>query len=458
MRQKKLKPTSMLRSPLAGGLFGAACLIAPVLAPAPALAQVGEDAPVLFFDVGIGLEYEDQRNRDATLEATTRFGVGYFTSTARQRLSFETGVTARASNEDGHNLINPFARIDYARFNRDIELGFDLAYAREEIESDDLEEDFDAGDLARQDGTRDQIDFGVRLVTGRAAPFGTDTELRYSQDTFADGATDDDSTTHSARSTLRFTIDPRIELSLTGFWEQVDTDDAVNTLETTQRVTLGGVFAIDRAWTASASLGFAELETETTAATTVEDGLEGSFLLTRDLRNGSLSFSTDHVITDDGWRNTLRARRLIEMANGDLFDASVGQIFFEEGGSGHLASLDFTRTVRSGALSLGFDYSSDLDDADLLVQRTQLSASLRQDITDFSGWSIDGTLASVDYDNPATIDAARLEVGLAYLHALSNDWTLAARARHQVLYEDGDLADRTNILSLNLERRFSVRP
>lgn len=439
------------------GLFGAACLIVPAFAPAPAQAQVGDDAPVLFIDVGLGLELEDRRNRDAELEATTRLGVGYFTSTARQRLSFETGVTARA-NEDGHDLINPFARIDYARFNRDYELGFDLALARENIENDDLEADFDADDLARQDGTREQVDVGVRLLTGRASPFGTETELRYSQQTFADGATDDDSTTHSARSTLRFTIDPRIELRLTGFWQQVDTDDAVNTVDTTRRVTLGGVFAIDRVWTASASLGFAELETETTGGRTLEDGVEGSFLLNRDLRNGALSFSTDHVITDDGWRNSVRVRRTISMANGDLFDASLGQIFFEEGGSGHLASLDFTRTVRSAALSFGFDYSSDLDDTDLLVQRTQLSASLRQDITDFSGWSLDGTLARVDYDNPATVDATRLNVGVAYLHALSNDWTLAARARHQILYEDGDLSDRTNILSLNLERRFSVRP
>jgi hypothetical protein len=103
-------------------------------------------------------------------------------------------------------------------------------------------------------------------------------------------------------------------------------------------------------------------------------------------------------------------------------------------------------------------YTSDLDGADFLVQRTRLNASLRQNLTDYSGWSLDGSLASVEYDNPATPDALRADIGLAYLHALSNDWTLAARLEHQVLYEDGSIDDTTNVLSLNLERRFSVRP
>lgn len=431
------------------------CVLAPALGARPAIAQA--EPPVLFIDVSAGLSYEDELNRDGEFEATTGIGVGYFTSTHNQRLSFETGITARAL-ENRHDLIDPYALISYARFNRDFEIGGDLSYSRSEIEGDDLDADFDAGDLAQQAGRREDLGLGVRLVTGRASPFGTDTELRYAEETFSDGATDDDTTTHTARSTLRFTVDPRIELSLTAFWEQEETDDLANTVDTTRRLTFGTNLAIDRAWSASAAIGFAELETETTGGTVTTDGFEGAFLLTRDLPNGALAFSTDHVVDEDGWRNSVRVRRTIEMANGDLFDASIGQIFFEEGGSGHLASLDYSRTTRTGLLTFGFDYSSDLDGADLLVQRTRLNALMRQDITDDSGWSLDGALARVDYDNPASVDAMRVDVGLAYLHALSNDWNLAARLEHQVLYEDGDLADRTNVLSLNLERRFSVRP
>jgi len=458
MTQKTNTKTSSDRIPVSGVLFAgpvaALCLSAVAL---PALAQDAGAPPLLFIDISTGLEYEDQLNRDGAFEATTSLGVGYFSSTADQRLSFETGVTARGT-EDQFDLINPFATIAYARFNRDTEIGFDLSYLRSEIEGDDLDDDFDAGDLERQDGVREDIDVGVRLITGRASPFGTDTRLRYAQENFFDGATDDDTVTYNARSTLRFTIDPRIELRLTGSWDREETDDAIQTVDTTRRLTLGADLAIDRAWSASVGIGYAELETETTGGTTLEDGVEASLLIARDLPNGGLAFSSDHVLEEDGWRNSVRLRRTIETANGDIFNASIGQIFFEEGGSGHLASLDYTRTVRSGSFSVALNYESDLDAADQLIQRTRLDATLRQNLTEVSGWSLDGGLASVEYDNPVSIDALRVDVGLSYLHALSNDWTLAARVEHQVLYEDGDIDDRTNTLSLNLERRFSVRP
>jgi hypothetical protein len=441
------------RAPLSGALL--AGLVA--VAPGFAMAQAAGDPPVLFFDIATGLSYENNLNRDDEVEATARFGVGYFTSTHDQRLSFQTGITARG-REDDFDFIDPFVTIAYARFNRNYEIGGDLTYSRSEIDGTTLGDDFDAEDLEREDGTREDINFGLRLVTGRASPFGTDTQLRYEESNFSDGATSDDFQRLTASSTLRFTIDPRIELTLTGFWQEEDTDDLANTVDTTTRVTVGADLAIDRAWSASVSLGSARVETQTIAGTTSQEGLEGSFILTRDLPNGGLVFSTNHVVTDDGWRNSIRARRIIEMANGDMFDASLGQIFFEEGGSGHLASLDFTRTTRTGFMSVALDYASDLDDADQLIQRTRLAASLRGDLSDNSGWSVDGSMARIDYDNPITDDAVRFDVGLAYLHGLSNDWNLAARVEHQVLYENGNLDDRTNVFSLSLERRFSARP
>jgi hypothetical protein len=433
------------------------CALAALLPAAPVAAQGFGDAPVLFFDVGIGANYEDRRNQDGKFEATTRVGLGLFTSTDVQRLSFETGITARLG-ENGGDLTDPFVALSWARFNRGAEIGVELSFRQSQVDGADLDDDFGAGDLERQDGTQEDFDLALSLITGRDAPFGTQTELRYEQRTFGGGATTDDSRTHSISSTLRFTIDPRIELRFSGFAEEKETDDAIDTVRTVQRWSLAGDFDIDRVWTAGANIGFAEIETETIGGTAVEEGLEAGFLISRALRNGGLSFSSALVITDDGWRNSVRLSRVINLANGDSFNASIGQIFFEEGSSGHLAALSYTRTVRSGFLSFGFDYASDLDDADLLIQRTRANAVLRQDITDNSGWVLDGALASVMYDNPITPDAVRFDVGLSYLHGLSNDWNLAARVEHQVLYEDGAIDDTTNVFSLTLERRFSARP
>jgi hypothetical protein len=112
-------------------------------------------------------------------------------------------------------------------------------------------------------------------------------------------------------------VDPRIELRFTGFVQELETDDAIDTVDTTTRWTLEGDFDVDRVWTVSASVGFAEIETRTTGGVTTVDGAEAGFLVSRALRNGGLSFSSDLVLTDDGWRNSVRLSRAIEMANGD---------------------------------------------------------------------------------------------------------------------------------------------
>jgi hypothetical protein len=438
------------------GRLGLGLLAAAAIA-APQQAAVAQDAPTLFLDVSTGLSYENYNDRDSETELTTRLGVGLFTSTSNQRLSFETGVTARA-REDGHGFVDPYADIAYARFSRNAEIGARLTYRAREIEGAVIDDDFDTEDLDREDGTREDIGVRLSLVTGRFAPFGTETELRYDERNFTDGAASDDERIHSAESTLFFRVDPRIEFSLTGQWRQQETLNFVNEVDTVRRVTAGADLEIDQLWSARVALGYAQLDTETIAGLTREEGIEGDFVLTRDLPNGRLAFSVDHVVTDDGWRNSVRLRRLFEVSEIDRLNLSIGQIFFEEGGNGHLASADFTRRLRFSTFRVGFDYRSDLDGADLLVQRARVNFAMTYDLTDNSSLGLDAALASVQYDNPFTVDGLRADAGISYLYGLSNDWNLVARMQHRVLYQDGDVDERSNRLSLNLERRFSVRP
>jgi hypothetical protein len=188
MIQKMKKTTSWRRLPVSGALM---CALAALLPAAPVAAQGFGDAPVLFFDVGIGANYEDRRNQDGEFEATTRVGLGLFTSTDVQRLSFETGITARLG-ENGGDLTDPFVALSWARFNRGAEIGVELSFRQSQVDGADLDDDFGAGDLERQDGTQEDFDLALSLITGRDAPFGTQTELRYEQRTFGGAATSDD--------------------------------------------------------------------------------------------------------------------------------------------------------------------------------------------------------------------------------------------------------------------------
>jgi hypothetical protein len=64
--------------------------------PSSSAAQGADDAPALFLDVSTGLRHEEQLNEGAFVEALIGFGVGYFTSTHNQRLSFQGGLTLQA--------------------------------------------------------------------------------------------------------------------------------------------------------------------------------------------------------------------------------------------------------------------------------------------------------------------------------------------------------------------------
>ena len=457
MARKKIKlpaVTGVALSPLLAVL----CLVVSGVMPGVAFAQgAGEQPSTLFINIEMGLTYEDNLDQDDELQTTLRGTTGFFTTTQNWRLSFETGATVQAFDREVE-LTDPFASAAFAYFTRNTEVTADLLYSEADVTNFVLDPDFASDDLVRQEGREENLRYGLGLVTGREARFGTDTQLRFTEPTFSGNATDADAASQTVLSTLRFTVNRQVELTVTGFLREEDTDDAVNTHEPTRRVTAGAQIDLDQLWTADVALGYSRVETETNTTRTSREGPEGRLVVMRNLGNGALTFSSELKQTDDGWRNSVRLLREIETASGVTFGASVGQVYFEEGGSGFLASLAYSRTVRSGMLSVDLGYTADLDATAAMIHRTRLNAEMRQNLTDASSWFLDGSIANIEYENPATTDAMRLNVGAGYRHALSNDWNLSARLDHRVLYEDGALEDRINVLSIGLERRFSSRP
>ena len=438
------------------GLGPAACALALAL-PQGAAAQ--EAGALLSIDVFAGVQHEDNDPGGSETLALAELGLGYFTSTSNQRLSFSADVTAELG-EDGFALTDPSLVLSYAVFSRQTELGFDLAYSRTDLDGTPLDPDFDAGDLTPRAGAREDIDAALTLVTGRADPFGTTTVLSWGRTNFYDGAADPDETTHGISTALRFTIDPRIVLRLTGEWDRTEEDDAGNTVETVTRFGLEGDLAIDRVWSASLGVGFAELETRTGGATTVTDGAEAFLVLSREMPDGVLSFSVDREVFDDGPRDTVELSRsmLLPGGRGELA-GSIGFVVFDGGDIAPLATLSYVgEPTRRSTLVVDFDYSGSIDDAGDRIQRTSLSGAFRQNLTENSSWSVDAGLASVENEAPAAIDVLRTDLGLSYIHALSSDWNLVARASHEIVYEDGARTDSTNVFSLGFERSFRVRP
>ncbi len=429
-----------------------------LLLPGIAVAQDAGDAPVAYVEIGSFLRYEEDDPGDEEQAFETRLGAGYFLATSGQRLSFEGEFLLQAL-EDEPVLTDPAASLSYAVFTRSTELSFDLSYSALDLEDRDIEEDFDAEDLTEDGGRRERIEASVGLVTGRGAPFATATQLSYLDDSFSDGATEDDETLVSLGTTLWFTIDPRITLRVNGFASREETDDLLDTVETIRNYGLGADLLIDPVWTANIDFGYQEIETDRTTGTTVVDGATASLLLTRDMPNGELSFSAVRDIATTGSEDTFRVRRALSLANGAEIEASLGAVSFEGSDPIAIYGASFATEFRPGSrFRLAFDRSGGVTDDDENVIRTSLDAGLAHNLNESSSLAFDVGLSQVEDASLTGTDTARVDLSLAYRYALTEDWTLAARATRELLFEDGTEEDRTTTLSLGVERRFTFRP
>jgi hypothetical protein len=440
-------------------------LAATAVPPSAALAQQGfEDAPFVFIDVRSGLRYEDNLVGDDELSFDTALSAGFFAATSNRRLSLEGGVLLRAL-EGEHSITDPFLTASYAIFSRESELSFDLEYRATDLDDRVINDEFDAGDLIQDGGRRERLEARIGLVTGRFAPFGTDTRLRYRQTTFSADAGEDDERFHSLANTVFLRFNPQVTVRGTSFLSHTVTDNALDTEETVTRFGIGTDLAIDRAWSASFDLNFTTLETEINGAvpgsriSTVTDGVGASAVLTRDVRNGVYTFSASRVIADTGFQDTFRVRRTLMLANGADIDASIGVASFEGADPILIYNLSYANEILRGVrFNAALDRSGGVSDDDENIIRTRFNAGLGRDLTRRSSVSVDTTLLQVEERGPTGTDTARVNLGLVYRHALTEDWNFAARLSRQITFEDGDREDRVDAVSLTLERRFSFRP
>jgi hypothetical protein len=444
---------------------GAGILALSLSLSAPSFAQDAfDDAPLLFIDVGTALRFEDNLITEDEFSLDTSLSAGFFVANTNRRASFEAGLVLQTL--EGEQLItDPFVTASYAIFNRETELSFDFDYRRIDLDDDVLDDDFDADDLIDEGGTRERLEAQLGLVTGRFAPFGTSTQLRYRLTTFSPEADEDDERLYSLNSTLFFRFNPQVTLRGTAFLSRTDDEDVLNTEQTVVRYGVGADLSIDRVWTATLDLSFTERQTEINGALPgsriVEevDGLGASAVVTRDMRNGTYTFSASRVVDDTGFQDTYRVRRALALSNGGTLDASVGLTNFEGADPILIYSLAYSNEILRGLqFTTRLDRSGAVSDDDENITRTQLQAGLTRDLTARSSLSFDTTLLQVEDFSLGGTDTARVNLALSYRHALTEDWNLAARVSRQITYDDGDREDQVDILSLGIERRFSFRP
>lgn len=408
----------------------------------------------LDFATGFSHEESDSEPTESYLENRLDFGI--LSETRNQRFELEVGLATRLQEVDS-GLTEPSARLAYSRFSRSTEIGIDLSWREDDVNSGFLPADFDADDLARDTGTEETHAARLTFETGRDRRFGITGSLGYQQVDYVD-TTDPDlvnQITYDAETELRFSFD-RAEVTAFAQWSESNEDDADQTRDTDMRYGLGAEILLDQAWTADVTLAFVEEETATTSGVTLEDGVDLSASVTRFMPNGTLVFSASYLGIDGV--TSLDATRSMSLANGASLTASAGILAFDGGDVLPDLGLNYRHEILRGqtvVLSLTQSGSND-DDGDA-IYRTALNVTYERALTRNSQLSVTSALASVTpQDGSAETLAASL--GLAYSHDLTEDWALVTRADTQLNFEDGTRTDRTDSFSIGLERSFSWRP
>ena len=428
----------------------------------PVMSQEGGGA-LVSVDLSTGLTYEDDDTRSGTVWGTDVTGQ-VRSETVDQRFFLSVGTRLEFGDTfsgETPDITDPEATLEYAWFNRDTEASIRLEFDETDVGDGVLEDAFDAADLD-DDGTRETHAATLRLVTGRSARFGTDTQLSYTELNFRDVTDPDlvDEVTLSASTELRFSISRQVELRASIGWSETEDRDAIGQVETELRYGLAGDFLIHPALTAGLAINVTDVETVTGGVTQLEDDFDITATLTRDLPNGRAILEASHDTSGNSEITTLEATRALTLANGASLRASVGVIGFESGDVIPTLGFNYDQEVLRGqTLSFGLSQTGGQDNnTDDTIFRTRIDGGYDFDLTSTSSLSLNGSLASVMPQSGTDPDTLRATFGVSYRHDLTRDWALVTRSDQRITYEDGAETDRDFTFSINLERSFSFRP
>ncbi|MEM1340754.1 MAG: hypothetical protein AAGF68_00445 [Pseudomonadota bacterium] len=415
--------------------------------------------PLLTFNISTGFTYEDDEDEPTERFFGTRFNAGIFTDTRNQSFSFNVGAETRIDADDGSELLNPLSRLTYQIANRSTQFNADLSYRESDVDDTFLDPDFDGDDLIVDGGTRETQRARLRLILGRDTRVGLDTRLTYTDVDFSDTIDPDlnPETRIIAETDLRFSIDRRLELTLFSLFDQRDEEDAVQTEETDAELGLRANVLLDRAWTGQFEIAAVREDTETTATSVEEDGFRTSAEITRFMPNGRLAFAASYEDVDDDTVSSFEVSRAMQLANGAAISATIGVVSFDGDGVEPLFGFSYAQEILRGqtiSLSLSQTPGEDDDDNDLI--RTLFNVSYDRALTRNSRLNLN--LALAEADEQVGDDTRAVSFGVSYAYDLTEEWSLVANATTRRTFEDGADDERTDEVSIRLERSFSIRP
>ncbi|SDJ12361.1 hypothetical protein [Aliiruegeria lutimaris] len=450
-------------------------LLALAMVAAPACAvTVQEDASDFYFDVGSGLEINDNyESLEDPLGTTslwvTDFALGYETETRREKFSFKTGARFELGDfaEDPDRTsqwINPFATLRYRREGSGSFFRTKLDY-RERDNGIDLDRDFDSStDLVVDQGTRRDTEAKIEMAVGLESPTWAKAELAYHQRRFSD-TTDPDLTdrdTFRVEGELGFALTRTSSLLLVAGYRERDVIDDLDDDEEHSSVGAGLQSQLSPDLTLRALLRYERNELTSPASegreTSVKESPTVDLSLVKDLRNGNLRFALKSDLDSNGVRTTARIGRKLDLQRGQM-NFTVGATWLDDGRVTPVGAVKWERDYRTRQLSLDFNSAVYTDDDQNEALRNRLAFRLDQELTVQDGLRFDvSVLASDDLDGEGG-DYRQAAASISYFRSIQSDLSLVTGYRH-AFSDDGDNKNvvTENKVFVRIDKRFSLRP
>lgn len=441
------------------------------------LAQVADEGGLrLTFNFDTTARVDDNFNLTTPSQGTSSFvthtlGFDLLSETRTQRLAAGASGVIRWGEIKGSNSATGFDQpriyFDYDREAANARFGVDGEYTETNVAflrlSEDIGEEFDPTDLITDQGTLQRTRFGTSLELGLNGPLGASFDVSQTRRDYTDVTDPElvDTRETNVSASLRLEFSPvltgRIDASLRDY----SADDAIATDRETRRFGIGLEGDIGAAMRFDLSLGHERIETAQTTGTTVDSGMSGALLLTRDLPDGAVTAELANSFSTNGNRTTLTFGRVMELPRGQL-SAELGAAR-QEGTSrtyivGSLAyTHEFSATdTLTANLSRDVQTSSDEE----VLQITQLSASYRRQVTELSGLGLSLTYIDSNYIvGPVTsLDRTRGNLQLTYDRQLTRDWVLTGGLEHRFFDEEGSARASGNAVFMTLNKSFDILP
>ena len=467
----------------------------PFLGPVRAGGRAAERAPgglTLTFGLGLRLRVEDDGDLGSgdgdgggddgdggavELVADLAFGALSQTRTQRIAVDLDTGLALGSAGDEGSGLELEEPRLAFA-FEREgarARVGAALRYARidlDEARLADLDRGLDelpeADELVVSGGRRTELDAELELVAGLGRPVGFELELRAERRGFEDVDDPDltDRDIYEAEGALRLDAMPRLVTRLT--FDLTTLDDDSGEERDTRALGVSAVYAASGRTTLTAALGGSRIEAlrgvdldddgeDDARRRSERNGAVGSLGIVHELPLGTLSAELESELEENGRRDTLRVARAFELRRGTGLSASLGATRGAIGETELVADVALARELARGALSASLARRAGTNADGESVASTFASLGLRRELSRLSSLTLDLDVARVEGLGEGRDDERRTELRLAFVRALTPDWSLAAGVEHQRRREGGE-DDASSALFVALGREFTIRP